>query len=261
VFLHAKHRYAPVVASAAMRPRMTVPIKDISAVPVCDPRARAVVSARELAADLDLMRRAAANQPEAQRELVERVIGQVRARARKLTHSDADADDATQTAIMEILRSAKNFRGEGKLEAWCERVTVRTIVRQQRGRARALASIADIDPDRLEHPRASHTQVREPSVWRFIAELSDDRQEALQLWAIGFSVEEIAAQTETSPNTVKDRLRMARRQLRQSMRQREVIASVRSITPNKPITPITPITPNKSIRPSKPSKPIARKPT
>ncbi|KIG13665.1 RNA polymerase sigma-70 factor [Enhygromyxa salina] len=206
--------------AAAIRPRVP-PVETTSsarAVP-----AQAPVS--DPTADLDLMSKVAAKVPEAQRELVERVIGQVRARARKFTHSEADADDATQTAIMEVLRAAKNFRGEGKLEAWCDRIAVRTILRQQRGRVRTLASLTDVDPDRLEHPRASHNHLHEPSLRRFLDELSADRQQALQLWAVGFTIEEIAAQTDTSPNTIKDRLRMARRQLRQCLRQREAIAS------------------------------------
>lgn len=187
----------------------------------------AAVSERDPAEDLELMARVAANQPEAQRELVERVIGQVRARARKFTRNAADADDATQTAIMELLRSAKSYSGKGKLEAWCERVTVRTIIRQQRARSRAHERMVDVDPDRLEHPRTSVNPVHARSVWRFLDELSDDRQQALGLWAVGFSIDEIAAQTQASPNTVKDRLRMARRQLRQSFRQREAIASIK----------------------------------
>jgi RNA polymerase sigma-70 factor (ECF subfamily) len=221
VLLQTKDRYAAIVASAAMRPaRGPVPIE--AAVSERDP-------SEDLAADLELMRQVAANAPEAQRELVERVIGRVRARARKFTRTDADADDATQTAIMEVLRSATSYRGEGKLEAWCDRITVRTIVRQQRGRARAQARLTDVDPDHLEHPRASNNHVHDRGALRFLDELSDDRREVLQLRAAGYTIEEIATQTHASPNTVKDRLRMARRQLRQFVRQREAVTSIRSI--------------------------------
>ncbi|PRQ08824.1 RNA polymerase sigma factor [Enhygromyxa salina] len=241
VLLQAKDRYSAVVVAAAMRPRVPVPVEGTS--PDCVGPTLPVTSdpAGDPAADLELMNRVAAKIPEAQRELVERVIAQVRARARKFTHNEADADDATQTAIMEVLRSATNFRGEGKLEAWCDRICVRTIIRQQRGRLRAQARLTDVDPDRLEHPRASYTQIPEASVWRFLDELSEDRQQALQLWAVGFTVEEIAAQTQASPNTVKDRLRMARRQLRQCLRQRETIASINSIKSIKSVMPAMPI--------------------
>jgi RNA polymerase sigma-70 factor (ECF subfamily) len=217
-----KDGYPVVVAASALRPRVTVLVNDASPAPVHDPTA-----------DLELMARVAAAQPEAQRELVERVIRCVRARARKFTHNDADADDATQISIIQILRSARTFRGEGRLQAWCERITVRTTIRQERRRAQALALLADvdpdvIDPDVIEQPPVGQEQTTEARcVWSYLEELSDDRQQALQLWAIGHSVDEIAAQTNASPNTVKDRLRMARRQLRQSMRQREAIASIK----------------------------------
>lgn len=192
--------------------------------------------ASERVAELELMRAVAAHDPRAEAELVRRIIGLVRGRARVLTRNNADADDASQSAMVEILRSAANYRGDGSLAGWCERIAVRTILRLQRKQARAVAPIDDaINPDDVTatapEPNLSET-IPGGEVERYLLELSEDRHQALVLrHVLGHSVEEIAAQTGVSPNTVKDRLRMARKQIRQSIRQREVIAAAKRRLP------------------------------
>ena len=177
----------------------------------------------------------AAHQPKAEAELVRYVIASVRARARVLTRSRADADDAGQTALVEILRSAPNFRGEGSLLGWCERITVRTTLRLQR---RADCNAAPID--RLINPDDVRAATAAPQLGEsvpgevedYLRELSDDCRVALVLrHVLGHSIDEIAEQTGVSPNTVKDRLRMARKQVLQSIRRREVIAAVKRRSP------------------------------
>jgi len=219
---------APVAApagSSAPRPQL-----------VPDPPATAPASKPERAAELELMRAVAAHEQAAEATLVRRVIGLVRARARLLTRCDADADDATQTALVEILRSAKSYRGEGALTGWCERIAIRTTLRLQRSQARRVAAIDDaVNPDHIS-PTAPEPELAETipggEVESYLLELSDERHQALVLrHVLGLSVDEIAEQTGVSPNTVKDRLRMARKHVRQSIRQREVIASIRSSCP------------------------------
>ncbi len=190
----------------------------------------------ERAYELELMRAVAAHEQKAEAELVHRVIGLVRSRARVLTRNSADADDAAQTALVEILRSAKSFRGEGSLAGWCERIAVRTTLRLQRRHDRAAAPIdAAISPDNVSATtpeRKLAETIPGGEVEQYLRELSEDRHEALVLrHVLGHSVDEIAEQTGVSPNTVKDRLRMARKQVRQSIRQREVIAAVKGRLP------------------------------
>lgn len=188
----------------------------------------------ERAAELELMRGVAAHEQRAEARLVRQVIGLVRARARLLTRCDADADDATQTAIVEILRSAKSFRGEGSLGGWCERIAIRTTLRLQKRQARRQAPIDHaVNPDKVS-ATAPELGLAEAipggEVQRYLLELSDERHQALVLrHVLGHTIEEIAELTGVSPNTVKDRLRMARKHVRQSIRQREVIASTKSI--------------------------------
>lgn len=190
----------------------------------------------ERAYEVELMRAVAAHEQKAEADLVHRVIGLVRSRARVLTRNRADADDAAQTAIVEILRSAKSFRGEGSLAGWCERITVRTTLRLQRRHDRAVAPIdAAISPDDVS-ATAPERKLAEAipggEVGLYLRELSEERHEALVLrHVLGHSVDEIAEQTGVSPNTVKDRLRMARKHVRQSIRQREVIAAIKGRLP------------------------------
>ena len=195
----------------------------------------AVDPGQQRAAEVALMRAVAAREPEAEAELVRRIVGPVRARARLLTRNPADADDAAQNALVEILRSAPGYRGEGSLAGWCERITVRTTLRLQRRQDRKHGLIdAAIDPDHVGEAgaEANLPNLREAipggAVEGYLAELSPDRHQALILrHVLGHSVDEIAEETGVSPNTVKDRLRMARRQVRQAIRQREVVAAIK----------------------------------
>jgi RNA polymerase sigma-70 factor (ECF subfamily) len=181
-------------------------------------------------AAIELMRRVAAGDAEAEAALAKLAIERVRQRARALTASEADADDATQTSMLQILGSAQTFRGEGSLLAWCDRIAVRTTLRLRKRQARRLALIDDLaDPDRVDTSERVRKLAEEipGHVSIFLAELSPERLEALELRARGHGIEEIAHRTGVSPNTVKDRLRTARKQLRQSIRQRELVAVAR----------------------------------
>src|SRR5688500_6750640 len=87
--------------------------------------------------------------------LARRLHGRVSRLASAFLRNAADADDASQLAMLEILRALPAFRGESRLEAWADRVAVRTVVRV--ARERRLASVradAKFDPDALPSPWA-----------------------------------------------------------------------------------------------------------
>lgn len=132
----------------------------------------------------------------------------------------ADAEDASQAIFIELLQSLGTFKGE-KLVPWADSIAVRTAVRHARQHRVRGARDGGIDPEALEsesRPPPSHDTPR-PLV-EYLAELPETRRVALVLrHVMGYSIEEIAALTGVSPNTVKDRLTTAREQLRRTLRR------------------------------------------
>ncbi len=159
----------------------------------------------------------AANDEVAQRQLVERLGPRVRRLCRLLCRSHADADDAAQLALIEILKSASGFRVEASLERWTDRITARTALRlNRRERSRAQLLERWLSPGALPWgtPLASTLGVA-PGLDAFLTQLSSQRREAFVLrHALEYSVDEIAELTDTPRGTVKDRLVSARKQLR-----------------------------------------------
>src|SRR6187549_4016886 len=100
-------------------------------------RVESLVTLPDAQADVELMAAVAANDPAAQRAVAHRLAPRVRKVAGLFCRSAADADDAAQAALIEILRCAASFRVATSLERWAEQVTVRTtlrIARRERSR-------------------------------------------------------------------------------------------------------------------------------
>ena len=138
-----------------------------------------------------------------------------------LGHAE-DAEDAVQCTLLEVLRSAPSFRG-GSLYAWTDRIAVRTAARHARRRRVRAAHFDDGTSvegvsGRPERPSPQHSIPR--PILDYLAELPEARRTALVMrHVLEYSVDEIAELTETAPNTVKDRLLQARRQVRRRIRQ------------------------------------------
>lgn len=185
--------------------------------------------------DLALMRRVAQRDADSERQLVERVLARVRRRAWALTRTREDADDATQAAMLEILRSAATYSGVGSLEGWCERIAVRTTVRMLRRRQRHQAPLDPaVAPDAIERdvPVDSMHERIPGEVFEYLRALSDERRDAIVMRHVwDYSIDEIAEATGVSRNTVKDRLRCALEQLRKLIHRADVIALGRRNSP------------------------------
>lgn len=139
----------------------------------------------------------------------------------------ADAEDASQVALLEILRAIPSFRGESKLETWADRIAVRTAIRM--ARSRRLASVrnqGELDPDDLPAPsfEPSACDALPRSLRAYLDALPEARRTALVLrHALGYSVLEIAELTGVSVNTVKDRLLAARHEVRRMVRRESLL--------------------------------------
>src|SRR5690242_6025783 len=55
--------------------------------------------------------------------------------ARRMLNSDADAEDATQDVLLQVVRKLASFRGESSFPTWLHRVTVNAALGLRRKRA------------------------------------------------------------------------------------------------------------------------------
>lgn len=180
------------------------------------------------ASDLELMHRVAKRDATAQRQLVERLVRRVRRLSHLLLDDASEAEDAAQLSLLEILQSASGFRSTGPLEAWADRITARTtlrLARQLRSQRGVLDRFTDSDTVRQLFPKTQIDGAGALDLEFFLQRLPRARREAFVLkYGLGYSVEEIASITQAPPGTVKDRLIMAKRKLRE-MIHRDASAS------------------------------------
>jgi RNA polymerase sigma-70 factor (ECF subfamily) len=168
------------------------------------------------------MKLVAGGDTHAQRVLAHRLAPRVQRLARRLVRSSADADDAAQIALMEILKSAEGYREEASIERWADRIAVRTALRYVREqRRRGLLSFNADEAEELPDAPVHHGRTREETpraLDEYLAELPAQRREVLVLkHALGYSTEEIAELIDKPVGTIKDRLVAARKQLRRTI--------------------------------------------
>jgi DNA-directed RNA polymerase specialized sigma24 family protein len=177
------------------------------------------------ATDVLLMKAVASADPTAQTELIKRLAARVRRLTRLLCRRGSDADDAAQTALLEILASAHLFRDATNLEGWADRITARVVGhmrRRERLHDRLIARW--LAPGTLPWGAPGTTAPPDDNACdALLLSLSEVRRVAFVLrHVVGSSVEEIAELTGAPAGTVKDRLVAARRQLRRwAMRERK----------------------------------------
>lgn len=168
------------------------------------------------------MRRVAEGDPSAQSWLVNRVMATVRRTTRALLGNAHDADDAAQLALLQVLRSAQGYRGEGSVDAWARRIAVRTTLRyvrsEHRMRVRNRRAVDDTPPEVAEVAPTKGEALPRP-VQEYLGELPSEQRDAFVLHhALGYSLDEVASLTGVSRNTVKSRLRIASKALRKRIR-------------------------------------------
>ncbi len=171
------------------------------------------------ASEVALARAAGEGDPRANRELAERLLNRIRATVYYLAAGDRDADDLVQMALVAILRSARTFRGDSSLERWGDRIAVRTALRELK-RRRWRERIVSLDGEVAREGRVSvdhdiQRRLLRERLARLLGKLSMDRRTAVTLhWMHGYSVQEIADITSAPANTVRDRLRTGKKQLK-----------------------------------------------
>jgi len=171
--------------------------------------------------DLALTRAVAAGDPAARRELAGRLMDRTRTTVRCLAGDEADRDDIAQLCLLEVLRSAGNFQGRGRLERWADRIVVRMalrLIRRARPRRRCEVPAGEPIAD-APAPLDLEDALGRRQVWQrlvaLLQKLSPERRAAVALSLLyEHSLAEIAEITGAPLNTVRDRLQTGRSKLR-----------------------------------------------
>lgn len=172
------------------------------------------------------MRRAGSGDPSAQRLVVARLMRRVQRLSKALIRQRDDASDASQASLLEILRCAASYRAESSLERWADRIVVRTALRQARAGRRVSVTPLEALPSPSVSPSADPTI----TTAEYLDLLPERQRTALVLrCAFEYTVEEIAELTQSSPNTVKDRLKRAREAVRHALRRDDATTDLAAV--------------------------------
>lgn len=169
--------------------------------------------------DEDLMLRVAAGERAAFHQLARRYAPRAAGLARRITGSEADAEDVVQEALLRVWVNAPRWRPVAAFRTWFYRIVVNLCLnRQRRTPFVALDQAGDVrDPspdagDRMEREQAAR------QLAAAIAELPERQRIALTLtYGEGLSNAETAAVIGTSVSGVETLLVRARRSLREKL--------------------------------------------
>ncbi len=160
---------------------------------------------------------------DAQETLVRRYQATVHRLAYGLLGHPEEALDATQEALVAVLRSLHSFRGEARFETWLKRVTANVcLMRRRQARTRVVCdgpdeesrqATPDPGPESVALTREVQAAVRE-----HVCRLPVQFRAAVVLRELeGLSYTEIAGILRVPLGTVRSRLARGRRMLRESM--------------------------------------------
>ena len=139
-----------------------------------------------------------------------------------------DAEDVAQEAFAKAYRSFQQLRDRERFRAWLVRMTWRLALDRQRSNRRRLAREFVADGDVVEaglQTRLGPTtadavieQERAEQLWRAIDSLPEKLRLAIVLAGIeGHDIREVAALLDVPDGTVKSRLFLARKQLKEQL--------------------------------------------
>lgn len=176
--------------------------------------------------DLDLLAALRRGEPWAPKAFYERVRPAIdRTLRRLLGVKDGDYDDMVQNALVELVRAANGYRGDGSLEGWVGTVTARAVFRHIRERQAERAVVARTDGDAIAFvPQFEDGEAEAEArdlVLRVRAHL--EAMDSRKSWTYllhdvhGYTIDEIAEITDATPAAAQTRLVRARRELEERL--------------------------------------------
>lgn len=169
-----------------------------------------------------LLQNALAGSVAARNELLAKLLPRMVAvtRSALMPASVADVEDVVQEALLRLNRSLSSFRGESSLTYFATRVAVHTatdFVRRKIARRRYETEAAQAGNNDTELQQQVTPDLDDGSRSRLrilLDDLSDVQAETLILTALGYSVQEVAVSMDVPLETVRSRLRLARKAVR-----------------------------------------------
>jgi len=151
-----------------------------------------------------------------------------------MTGNDADAQDATQEALLAIVRGLPRFDGRSKFTTWAYRVTTNACVDELRRRRRRPDPVDEIfeEPDVGGAPGIDQYVSDRLALDAALAELPTEYRAAIVLRdVLGLDYAEIGDVLDIAPGTVRSRISRGRSGLAKKLGNQSPSASVPSETP------------------------------
>lgn len=173
--------------------------------------------------DATLVAAAQAGDGDALDALLRRHYPAVHGLCRRMTANAADADDATQDALVAIVRGLARFDGRAAFSSWAYRVTTNACLDELRRRGRRPVPVAhepEIDPGRRSdgRPHLDQTVTDRLSLDQALAALPPDYRAAVVLRdQLGMDYAAIAEVLDVPPGTVRSRIARGRAALADSL--------------------------------------------
>jgi RNA polymerase sigma-70 factor (ECF subfamily) len=143
----------------------------------------------------------------------------------RMTKNEADAEDLTQEAFLQVFRKIHTFRGESAFFTWFHRLSVNIVLMRMRKRKR-MEILLESDGDQEEEPGARHPEIGGPdpllrglfdreNLKRALSQMPRGYKRMLVLHdVLGYEHNEIAAILECSTGNSKSQLHKARVRMR-----------------------------------------------
>ena len=165
----------------------------------------------------DLVRAAQDGDATALNALLTRHYDKVHALCRRITGDDHDALDATQDALIAIVRGLPRYDGRAAFSTWAYRVTTNACLdelRRRRRRAQPMAPDDALDAAEPGAPAFDQSSVDRLDIDTALAQLSPDFRAAVVLRdQLGLDYAEIGDVLDLPPGTVRSRIARGRRML------------------------------------------------
>ncbi|MCA9646962.1 MAG: RNA polymerase sigma factor [Polyangiaceae bacterium] len=180
----------------------------------------------------DLVDAARAGDSAALAELLELVRHPVRRTALMvLGRNHADAEDATQQALIAFVGALPRFRGECHPAGYASRIALRLALASRRKSQRDARNGQNLMGDELQELSPSPSELsaatrRRELLRQLLDELPDYLADTLALRTLlGYSLQEVASITDAPVNTVRSRMRLAKEALRRRIEEDPLLRS------------------------------------